>query len=101
MSRSRHVVDQPDVLRFAAGIIVIRGFEGLAHGDSQLSFPTPSFAFWLANAGKKQSARRRYVNEPLIAPLDPREHPSIHPPIHGSQGGRSLAWLRSLPKLLR
>jgi hypothetical protein len=93
MSRSRHVVDQPDVLRFAAGIIVIRGFEGPAHGGSQLSFPP-------ANACKKQSARGRYVNKPLIAPLDPRHHPSIHPPINGSQGGRSLAWLRSLPKLL-
>jgi hypothetical protein len=90
------------VLTFAAGIIVIRGFEALAHGGSQLSLPTPSLAFWLANACKKQSARRRYVNEPLIAPLDPRQHPSIHPPINGSQGGRSLAaWLRLLPKFLR
>jgi len=68
---------------------------------SQLSAPTPSLAFWPSNTRKKQSARGRYINEPLIAPLDPRHHPSIHPPINGSQGGRSLAWLRSLAKLLR
>jgi hypothetical protein len=97
----RHVVHQPGVLRFAAGIIVVRGFEGVAHGGSQLSAPTPSLAFWPSNTRKEQSARGRYINQPLIAPLDPRHHPSIHPPINGSQGGRSLAWLRSLAKLLR
>ena len=97
----RHVVDRPGVLRFAAGIIVIRGHGALAHGGShRLSLPTPSLAIWPANACKKQSARGRYVNEPLIAPLDPRHHPSIHPSINGSQGGRSLAWLRDVPKLL-
>jgi hypothetical protein len=97
----RRVVDQPGVLRCAAKIFVMRSFEGLAHGGSQLSLPTPPLAWGPPNACKKQSARGRYVNEPLIAPLDPRHHPSAHPPIDGPQGRRRLARLRSLPKLLR
>src|SRR5262245_31391858 len=70
-----------------------QGSRGACAWRSQLSLPTPSLAFWPASACKKQSARGRYINEPLIAPLDPRHHPSIHPPINGSQAGRSLAWL--------